>query len=76
MTKVRTKDIIEKFQLELISGEEGISRPIITSDLSRPGLEMAGYFTYYPKERIQLLGRTELTFFAKLTPEEKKSRME
>ncbi|ASS90269.1 MAG: HPr kinase/phosphorylase [Bacillaceae bacterium] len=76
MSKVRTKDIIEKFQLELISGEEGISRPIITSDLSRPGLEMAGYFTYYPKERIQLLGRTELTFFAKLTPEEKKSRME
>lgn len=62
MSKVRTKDIIEKFQLELISGEEGISRPIITSDLSRPGLEMAGYFTYYPKERIQLLGRTELTF--------------
>lgn len=76
MSKVRTKDIIEKFQLELISGEEGISRPIITSDLSRPGLEMAGYFTYYPKERIQLLGRTELTFFDKLTPEEKRDRME
>lgn len=76
MSKVRTKDIIDKFQLELISGEEGISRPIITSDLSRPGLEMAGYFTYYPKERIQLLGRTELTFFDKLTPEEKRDRME
>ncbi|MDK8210448.1 HPr kinase/phosphorylase, partial [Bacillus subtilis] len=40
MVKVRTKDIIEKFKLELISGEEGIDRPISTSDISRPGIEM------------------------------------
>lgn len=62
MPKVRTKDVMDKFKLELISGEEGINRPITMSDLSRPGLEMAGYFTYYPKERVQLLGKTEITF--------------
>ena len=66
MPKVRTKDIIEKFHLELLSGEEGINRPITMSDISRPGIEMAGYFDYYPAERIQLLGKTELSFFEKL----------
>ena len=76
MVKVRTKDIIEKFKLELISGEEGIDRPISTSDMSRPGIEMAGYFTYYPAERIQLLGKTELSFFKQLDDEQKKVRME
>ncbi len=76
MPKVRTKDIIEKFQLELVSGAEGIHRPITTSDLSRPGIEMAGYFTYYPAERIQLLGKTELSFYETLSLEEKKMRME
>lgn len=76
MPKVRTKDLMEKFQLELISGAEGIHRPITTSDLSRPGIEMAGYFAYYPAERIQLLGKTELSFFEKLNPREKKIRME
>lgn len=76
MVKVRTKDIIEKFKLELISGEEGIDRPISTSDISRPGIEMAGYFTYYPAERIQLLGKTELSFFKQLDEEQKKVRME
>lgn len=76
MVKVRTKDIIEKFKLELISGEEGIDRPISTSDISRPGIEMAGYFTYYPAERIQLLGKTELSFFKQLDDEQKKVRME
>jgi len=76
LPKVRTKDILEKFHLELICGEEGINRPITMSDISRPGIEMAGYFEYYPAERIQLLGMTELSFFAELPARDKLSRME
>ncbi|NRD76508.1 HPr kinase/phosphorylase [Bacillus sp. BRMEA1] len=76
MSKVRTKDILDKFQLELISGEEGINRPITTSDISRPGIEMAGYFEYYPAERIQLLGKTELSFYNGLPDKDKALRME
>lgn len=76
MAKVRIKDVMETFDLELISGEEGINRPIVTSDLSRPGLEIAGFFDYYPAERIQLLGMTELSFFDKLSEPEQKIRME
>ncbi|WP_133581464.1 HPr(Ser) kinase/phosphatase [Aureibacillus halotolerans] len=76
MPKVRTKDLIEKFQLELVSGEEGIDRPIVTSDISRPGLEMAGYFAHYPAERLQLLGKTELSFYNGLDDQEKRIRMQ
>jgi HPr kinase/phosphorylase len=76
LPKVRTKDIYEKFQLELISGEEGINRPISTSDISRPGMEIAGYFEFYPAERIQLLGKTELSFFEELPESERVLRME
>jgi HPr kinase/phosphorylase len=76
LVKVRTKDIIEKFGLELIAGEEGINRPITTSDISRPGLEMAGYFDYYPAERVQLIGKTELSFVEKLTNSEREIRLE
>ncbi|MEW9052424.1 MAG: HPr(Ser) kinase/phosphatase [Neobacillus sp.] len=76
MPKVRTKDIYEKFNLELISGEEGIDRPITMSDISRPGIELAGYFEFYPAERIQLLGKTELSFFHELSANERQARME
>jgi HPr kinase/phosphorylase len=76
LPKVRTKDIFERLQLELISGEEGINRPISTSDISRPGIEIAGYFEYYPAERIQLLGKTELSFFSELPENERISRMD
>ncbi|SDM72268.1 HPr(Ser) kinase/phosphatase [Bacillus sp. OK048] len=76
MPKVRTKDIYEKFHLELVSGEEGINRPITMSDISRPGIELAGYFEYYPAERIQLLGKTELSFFDGLSQNDRNLRME
>ncbi|MEK3798527.1 HPr(Ser) kinase/phosphatase [Peribacillus sp. FSL H8-0477] len=75
MARVRTKDLLDTFDLELISGEEGINRPIVTSDLSRPGIELAGYFEYYPSERVQLLGTTEMSFFETLSPVERVNRM-
>lgn len=75
MPKVTIKDIINKFNLELISGEDGIDRPVTTSDISRPGIEIAGFFDYYPEERLQLLGRTELSFFEMLNQEDKEIRM-
>ncbi len=67
---------MDKFHLELVGGEEGLHRPITMSDISRPGLEIAGYFNYYPAERIQLLGKTEITFLDLLDDAERKRRLE
>ena len=75
MTHVTTKDIKDQFNLSLVSGEEGIGRHISISDISRPGIEIAGYFTHYPSDRIQLLGKTEISFLGLLEPEEKQDRM-
>ncbi|WP_027965405.1 HPr(Ser) kinase/phosphatase [Halalkalibacillus halophilus] len=75
MVKVRTQDLIKRFDLELVAGVDGVHHEIVTSDISRPGMEMAGYFTHYPKERLQLMGRTELSFLYDLTEEEVKDRM-
>jgi len=61
--------------LEVICGEGGLKRPIVTADLYRPGLEMAGYYEFHPAERVQILGKTELTFFDGLSPAEKKDRV-
>jgi HPr kinase/phosphorylase len=44
--------------------------------LYRPGLELAGFFTYHPVERLQLLGKTELSFIEGLTEQERKERLE
>ena len=75
MVQVTTKDVMEMFDLKLVSGQEGIGRHIAISDISRPGLEMAGYFTHYPANRVQLLGKTELSFYDMLLPHERIDRM-
>lgn len=74
MAKVRTQDLMNRFKIELIAGAEGVHREIFMSEVSRPGIELTGYFKYYPKDRLQLLGKTELSYFSELTQEEKKDR--
>lgn len=44
-------------------------REISVSDIYRPGLELTGYFDFYPADRIQLLGRTEISYAARLDHE-------
>ena len=75
MVVVTTRDVMERFHLQVVSGGEGLGRYIATSDLSRPGLEMAGYFMHYPADRVQLLGKTEVSFFDMLDASVKKERM-
>lgn len=74
MSTVRTKDLLEHFNLELVAGKDGIHREITTSDISRPGIEMTGYFKYYPKERLQLIGKTEMAYFMELSDADKRDR--
>lgn len=73
--KVKIADLVKRFKLEVICGEEGIQRLITVSDLYRPGLEIAGYFNYHPSERVQILGKTELTFLMTLSEDQRKDRL-
>lgn len=76
MAKVTVKDVQEKFGLDLLAGERGVNRLISTSDISRPGLEMAGYFDFYPAERVQILGKKELSYLDKIPSVERMKRLE
>lgn len=75
MAKVITQDLLDRYALELLTGETGVHREIHTSDISRPGVEMTGYFKFYPKERLQVLGKTEVSYLNELTNEQLKERM-
>jgi HPr kinase/phosphorylase len=74
METVRTSDLLANFNLTLVAGFDGVHREITTSDISRPGIEMTGYFKYYPRERLQLIGRTEMAYFMDLNDEERRIR--
>ncbi|EFX53838.1 HPr(Ser) kinase/phosphatase [Streptococcus cristatus ATCC 51100] len=65
---VKVKDLIEKVRLHIVYGSDDLlEKEISTSDISRPGLEMTGYFDYYTPERIQLIGMKEWSYLMKMT---------
>src|SRR5690625_3194042 len=74
MKVVRTEDLLDNFNLTLVAGEDGIHREIASNDIHRPGFEMTGFFEYYPSERIQVIGKTEMNYFLKLSPEDQQDR--
>lgn len=57
-------------------GEEFLDRRITVSDLYRPALELTGYFRFYPKERLQLFGKTEISYIKTLEKERRIDIME
>lgn len=65
---VTVKKLADRLRLEIIYGtDEIMKKEITTSDISRPGLEMTGYFDYYSPERIQLFGMKEWSYLNKMT---------
>lgn len=65
---VTVKMLVEKAKLKVIYGpDELLEKPITTADISRPGLEMTGYFDYYSPERIQLVGMKEWSYLNAMT---------
>ncbi len=52
--------------LELLGEEVGYERPISESAMNRPGLALAGFFSYFAKKRVQVLGYSELSYLRRL----------
>ena len=67
---IQVKDLLANTRLEVVQGEEWLNRKIVTADISRPGLEMTGYFDYYAPERVQLMGITETSFAERMNHDE------
>ena len=68
---VTVKELVDSSGYVVLSGEEFLGNKITTSEISRPGVELTGFFNFYPSARIQLLGKTELTFIERMTAEER-----
>lgn len=65
---VTVKMLVDRLKLKVVYGnKELLAKPITTADISRPGLEMTGYFDYYSPERLQLVGMKEWSYLKTMT---------
>ncbi len=56
-------------ELQLISGEKGISKKISNSEINRPGLSLTGFFDFFAHDRIQVFGKGEWAYLNSLSEE-------
>ena len=70
---VKLGEIIREFDLEILSkGPDYEDVPLHTVDVNRPGLPLAGFFEHFDTKRLLLIGLTETTYVAGMTPERRR----
>ena len=69
---VSVSKIVEKMDLKVLNPEVDIKkRKVTTAEVNRPALQLAGYFDYFEKSRVEIVGMVEYTYMQKLEEEEK-----
>jgi HPr kinase/phosphorylase len=69
------ENLVQKFSLKVLTGENQLQKLITQPRSHRPGLEFVGHFDFFPTERVQILGRKEITYLHKLSIEERQLRI-
>lgn len=59
----------EDLGFEVLAGENGMERVIRIARIQKPGLALAGYLDQLHKERVQVLGQTEISYLSTLDPD-------
>ncbi len=74
--KIALGRIISEFSLEILHlPENGNELMISSTEVNRPGLQMAGYFEFFDSERIQIIGKSEESFLGRFIPEKAEKRL-
>ncbi|MEG2295857.1 MAG: HPr kinase/phosphorylase, partial [Oscillospiraceae bacterium] len=69
--EVKLSKLINEFELETLNSPECLEDVIVNSaDVNRPGLHFADFYDYFDKERIQIIGLSEITYLDQIPKKE------
>lgn len=77
---LRPRDLLARrgdpLQLESLTGEQGLDRPLPDQEVASPGLVLAGYIGRFVPSRLHVLGETEITYLHSLDEAVRKEAIE
>ena len=69
---VKLTDLVEEFKLTPVFQATDYEKICITvDDVSRPGMQLTGFFDYFEPVRLQVLGAVEMGYLRKLSPQDR-----
>lgn len=72
---VKVRNLIKDFDLEVLQ-EGTVNSEMSINDINRPGLQLAGFYNYFSKDRVQVIGMGEWSFLDELIPALREKRLE
>ena len=74
---VLLKTIVEEHGLQILhAAKDYETKRIVTYDVNRPAMQLAGFYNYFDPERIQIIGRVESTYLDTLSDKERLAAFE
>jgi len=74
---VTLKQIIDEFRLEVLYCPGDPANILISeNDITRPGLQLMGFYEYFNPERIQIIGKMEFAYLSTIDEKERKEHLE
>ena len=72
MHSVLLQDLVKEFSLEIVHKATDYEKVrLLVEDVSRPGLQLAGYFYHFEPMRLQVFGNMEASYIEKLSDAER-----
>lgn len=69
--------IIDEFEMEILYEPTNINEILISSsDINRPGLQLAGFLDNFDSNRLQIMGRSEFTFLEGFAVEDRREALD
>lgn len=75
MKSITVENLVRKFSMEVLAGDNQLQRVVIKARIHRPGLEFIGQFDFLPVERVQVLGKEEISYLHTLSHDERRLRI-
>lgn len=75
MAIVKVDDFTRDMQVETIYSADKTELEIVSSNINRPGLQLSGFFDYFAADRIQVLGKVEMTYLEEAMDSEQRVKM-
>ncbi len=74
---VRLTDLIKTLSFETLYLPENVEDILVYSnDVNRPGLQLAGFFDYFDRNRMQIMGKVEFSYLEGMTSEQRREAID
>lgn len=75
--KMKLSDLVKEHELRIVHQASNYNQCVLTTyNVTRPGLQLTGFYEYFQPHELQIIGKTELAYLYSLPEETRRERID